>query len=68
MPQGTNPPSPCPPTQPVVGAECYSGGFGGVHEKCGYLCDPATGTGWTVMSCPIATAESAWESDGACGG
>jgi hypothetical protein len=67
MPQGTNPPSPCPATKPAVGEKCYSGGFGGVHEKCGYPCDPATGAGWTVMTCPYQNGpDSAWESDGAC--
>jgi len=69
MPQGTNPPSPCPDPVPVAGEQCYSGGFGGVHEKCGYPCDPATKSGWTVMTCPYeGGTDSKWQSDGACGG
>ena len=66
MPQGTNPPAPCPSTPPPEGESCFSGGFGGVHEKCGYPCDPASKSGWTVATCPMSSSNSMWEYDGAC--
>lgn len=49
MPQGTNPPSPCPPTRPNSGEACFSGGMGGVWPACGYYCDDKST--WTVALC-----------------
>ncbi len=57
MPQGTNPPSPCPPALPGAGEMCFAGGFGGTHEACGYRCDG----GWQVARC----VSGAWDL-GAC--
>lgn len=59
MPEGTNPPSPCPAAAPVEGAECYSGGFGGVYPDCGYACGPS-GSGWQVAHCPYDETQSHW--------
>ncbi|MCE7888248.1 MAG: hypothetical protein DYH12_00850 [Sorangiineae bacterium PRO1] len=64
IPQGTNPPSPCPSVPPKLGEQCYAGGFGGVWESCGYPCSTASGTsGWTVMKCLYNPdgGPSAWE-------
>jgi hypothetical protein len=59
MPEGTNPPSPCPATPPAEGSECYSGGFGGVYEFCGYPCGPS-GAGWQIAQCPYSDTQSKW--------
>ncbi len=68
VPQGTNPPSPCPATLPKAGDKCTAGGFGGVWENCGYRCDASPNAKWTVMSCKYdPTTPSTWTSDGACG-
>ncbi len=68
IPQGTNPPSPCPTTKPTAGDKCFAGGFGGVWENCGYRCDSSPNSKWTVMSCKyVPNVDSKWESDGACG-
>lgn len=37
IPQGTNPPSPCPVEAPAEGESCFVG-MGGTWEQCGYLC------------------------------
>lgn len=68
LPQGTNPPSPCPATLPSPGDTCYSGGFGGVWEFCGYPCSTAGGAGWTVMTCPynLDGGQSTWAVSSAC--
>lgn len=68
IPQGTNPPSPCPETAPLAGATCYAGGFGGVWENCGYPCKTASGSGWTVMKCSYNPdgGPSSWEVGTAC--
>ena len=68
MPQGTNPPSPCPDTAPLAGEPCFSGGMGGVWENCGYYCGPQAGSAWTVASCPFDDPESVWQYDGVCEG
>ena len=52
LPQGTNPPAPCPSMLPPVGQTCVAGGFGGTWEKCGYPCDGKDpNTGWLVATC-----------------
>jgi hypothetical protein len=61
MPEGTNPPPPCPPERPALGDACAVG-FGG-SATCGYRCQD--GTGWTVASC---SALSSWILDGECPG
>ncbi len=68
LPEGTNPPAPCPNPGPAEGSECYSGGFGGVHEKCGYMCDVEGQSVWTVATCtpPDIYEQGVWEYDGAC--
>jgi hypothetical protein len=66
MPQGTNPPAPCPDEMPAENATCFGGGFGGVHEHCGYRCesDPSV---WSVTTCYSEPGmDGEWESDGAC--
>lgn len=49
LPQGSNPPSPCPSSRPSGGEACFSGGMGGVWPACGYYCDDMTS--WTVAVC-----------------
>ena len=52
LPQGTNPPAPCPATIPAAGGMCQSFGFGGVWDKCGYPCDGSdVASGWKVATC-----------------
>lgn len=65
MPQGTNPPSPCPNDPPEEFSTCWAGGMGGMHEHCGYRCDE-TGA-WTVATCSgTFDEEGSWEYDGTC--
>lgn len=66
QPTGTNPPSPCPSEPPQEFSACYTGGFGGVWENCGYYCDDQS-TVWTVATCyGNANEEGVWEYDSAC--
>ncbi len=71
IPQGTNPPSPCPDTRPNPGDACSAAPMGGVWENCGYPCDATPTAKWTVLTCKYdpadPTGQSTWESDGACG-
>lgn len=68
LPQGTNPPSPCPDTAPTAGATCFAGGFGGVWEQCGYPCDDSPNAPWTVATCTSTdpNTDGMWTYDGAC--
>ena len=69
MPVGTNPPGPCPDPPPTAGSECISGGFGGVHEKCGYPCEGDPNKGWQIASCtpPNPPKKGGWYYDDGCG-
>jgi len=59
MPQGSNPPSPCPSTRPNGGEACFTGGMGGVWPACGYYCDDKSS--WTVAVCDQpAPGQGAW--------
>jgi hypothetical protein len=61
IPEGTNPPPPCPEKKPVPGDVCTSFGFG--PPTCGYPCEE--GSGWTVGTCSY-WAEPYWTFDGTC--
>jgi len=65
LPQGTNPPAPCPSTRPKTGEVCFSGGFG-IWPACGYYCDDKTT--WTTAECvmPRQGVDGEWSFDGAC--
>jgi hypothetical protein len=68
MPEGTNPPSPCPEPRPKPGDKCWVGGMGGVHPKCGYPCGPDGKSGWTIAHCKVtgANGQQTWQYDGNC--
>jgi hypothetical protein len=70
MPAGTNPPAPCPDPPPTAGSECFSGGFGGVHAKCGYPCEGDPNKGWQIASCTGGSTpndKGSWSYDNGCG-
>ncbi len=58
LPQGSNPPSPCPSTQPEAGEQCFAGGMGGVWPACGYYCDDQTT--WSVAVCDESSLPGQW--------
>lgn len=66
LPEGTNPPSPCPDPAPAELSECFSGGFGGVHQRCGYPCGDDASSGWTIATCSGEFDAEVWEYDDAC--
>jgi hypothetical protein len=66
MPEGTNPPSPCPNPPPTEFSPCTTGAFGGVHQHCGYPCEDDASSGWTIATCSGDFAEGVWEYDSAC--
>ncbi len=70
VPQGTNPPSPCPDARPTDGEACSTMDMGGVHEQCGYRC-AGPNTPWTVATCVTTVTdggiyEGHWTFDAAC--
>jgi hypothetical protein len=64
MPQGTNPPSPCPDVAPAEGETCFSGDLGGVWENCGYFCGDSNI--WGVATCTDGPMGSTWQYNGTC--
>lgn len=71
MPEGTNPPAPCPADKPEAGSECFAGGWGGgTWEQCGYSCFEPGAEAWTIATCaPSADPGediTRWQFDDAC--
>ncbi|MCC6521459.1 MAG: hypothetical protein IT373_02240, partial [Polyangiaceae bacterium] len=58
----TDPPAPCPATEPAPGTPCSTGYLGGVWEQCGYYCADQPNV-WTVVTCTGPGAgENTWQS------
>lgn len=67
MPEGTNPPSPCPSTAPEGGSECNAFDFGGTWGQCGYACDGKdASSGWIVATCGDNQNPGMWSYDSVC--
>ncbi|MCA9624249.1 MAG: hypothetical protein KC731_34730 [Myxococcales bacterium] len=69
MPQGSNPPSPCPNEPPVPGSFCQPEGMGAVWECCGYLCSDIPEDPWGVAVCKATSVGNGeWVFETSCGG